>query len=437
MSGIGQPWGRLQPPHAGPVSIRVSRHDPPGGEPPRLAWGNGRSYGDVCRNSAGTLVDGRGADRILEFDGIRGSVICESGLLLRDLQAWLLGHGLWLPVAPGTELITVGGAIANDVHGKNHHRAGSFGHHVRGFELLHGDGRRTWCMPGDDLFRATVGGLGLTGIVTQVELAVERLAGSGWLSERARRTGDLAATLETLARVDTAHTHTAAWLDCLARGPRLGRGVVFAADPADGEGAPPQPGRGPRVPFAPPVSPVRPLTLRAFNALYYHGRRADSGWCLRTYRQVLHPLDGIADWNRLYGRAGFAQCQVRVPEQDHAAVLGELIGRAAREREGSFLVVLKRLGAREPAGMMSFARAGYTLALDFPWRGERTRELVRTLYDIALDAGGGIYPAKDAVMTPAQFRRAFPQADEFAGWIDPACDSDFARRVELTCPDIR
>lgn len=435
MTTIGQPWGRRQPPHSGPVVPRRSRHDGlPAGSHPLLAWGNGRSYGDVCCNRAGTLIEARGASRIFAFDAARGRVRCESGVLLSDLQRLLVPHGWFLPVVPGTELVTVGGAIANDVHGKNHHRAGSFGHHVRELVVLRGDGRRIACGPREHprWFAATVGGLGLTGFIVEAELALRPLPGNGWLRERARRTATLRATLETLAEVDQAHEYTAAWLDCLARGRRLGRGLVLAAD-HDREIAPRPPRRrGRRIALTPPLSPVRPLTLRLFNSIYYHARRADSGWCRRWFRPALHPLDRIQDWNRLYGRAGFVQCQIAIPEQAHETVLTELIERTAHRREGSFLVVLKRLGSSPPPGLLSFARGGYTLALDFPWRGQRTAELVRELYDVALDAGGTIYPAKDAVMTAAQFRRAFPAHEHFSHWIDPAFDSDFARRVELS-----
>lgn len=436
MTAIGQSWGRLQPPHSGPVALRRSRHDGPvAASPPLLAWGNGRSYGDVCCNTAGTLIDGRGADHVLALDTAAGRLRCESGILLRDLQRMLVPRGWFLPVVPGTELVTIGGAVANDVHGKNHHQAGSFGHHVRRLVLLRGDGERIECGPEEraDWFRATVGGLGLTGLITEVEVALKPLAGGGWLTERAWRTGTLAETLARLSEADSRHEYTAAWLDCLARGRRLGRGVVFAGDHAQGIAPPPpESGSGPGVPFALPVSPVRPLSLRAFNALYYRLRRADSGWRARWYRPALHPLDRIGRWNRLYGRAGFAQCQVALPEEGHAAALAGLIDLTARHREGSFLVVLKRLGAAEPPGLLSFARPGYTLALDFPWRGERTRALVRELYDIALAAGGAVYPAKDAVMTPEQFARSFPASAAFRAFRDPAFDSDFARRVELS-----
>lgn len=434
MVATGQPWGRRQGPHTGPVAVRRSRHDAfPRGAGPWLAWGNGRSYGDVCANTNGTLIDARGASRVLEFDPRHGRLRCESGALLADLQRLIVPHGWFLPVVPGTELITVGGAIANDVHGKNHHRAGSFGHHVRALTLLRSDGTCLTCTPEDtpDAFAATVAGLGLTGVITEAELALKPLVGTGWLRERARRTPDLAATLDTLAEVDEAHEYTAVWLDCLARGRRLGRGLVLAADHAADDRQPPAARRGLRVPLTPPISPVQPWSLRAFNALYYHARRDDSGWQPVWYRPALHPLDGLHEWNRLYGRRGFVQCQVAMPPADHAAVLTELIERTARRGEGSFLVVLKRFGAMDSPGRLSFPRAGHTLALDFPWRGERTGALVRELYDVALDAGGTIYPAKDAVMTAEQFRRAFPQHEQFRAWLDPGLRSDFARRVEL------
>lgn len=412
-----------------------SRHDAfPDGNGPWLPWGNGRSYGDVCCNHDGTLIEARAANRILELDTHAGFVRCESGVLLADLQRLLVRHGWFLPVVPGTELITVGGAIANDVHGKNHHGAGSFGHHVRALRVLRSDGERRKCGPSEDAerFAAVVGGLGLTGVITEAELALRPLSGGGWLRQRALRTADLADTLEQLAGMDREHEYTAAWLDCLARGRRLGRGVVMAADHDRVRRPPPMRERTLSVPFSPPVSPVRSWSLRLFNEFYYRARRRDSGWQPCWYRSALHPLDGVRDWNRLYGRGGFVQCQVRVPEGDHERVLARMIEFAARRGEGSFLVVLKRFGARPAAGLLSFPRPGYTLALDFPWRGPATAELVRSLYDIALDAGGSVYPAKDAVMTAQQFRRAFPDHDTFRNWRDPGLCSDFARRVELT-----
>lgn len=435
MTGIGQPWGRRHGPHHGPVASRRSRHDPfPADDGPWLAWGNGRSYGDVCCNAAGTLIEARGASRIIEFDAVGGRVRCESGVLLAELQRLLVPRGWFLPVVPGTDQVTLGGAIANDVHGKNHHRAGSFGHHVRSLVLLRSDGERITCGPDEnaDWFAATVGGLGLTGLIVEAEVALKALPGSGWLQQRTRRTIDLADTLARLSEVDGDHEYTAAWLDCLARGRQLGRGLVVAADHDPQALSRPRCRRARGVPFAPPVSPVRPWTLRAFNELYYCVRRSDSGWRRHWHRSALHPLDGIRAWNRLYGRAGFVQCQVAVPESGHADVLTELIARTAHRGEGSFLVVLKRFGAMPPAGLLSFPRAGHSLALDFPWRGDRTGALVRELYDVALDAGGTIYPAKDAVMTPEQFRHAFPAHEAFTAWLDPGMRSDFARRVELS-----
>lgn len=434
MMVLGQPWGRLQGPHVGPIVTSRSRHDPfPSGDGPWLAWGNGRSYGDVCCNSTGTLIESRGASRIFAFDAARGRIACESGVLLADLQRLLIPHGWFLPVVPGTELVTVGGAIANDVHGKNHHRQGSFGDHVRWLEVLQSDGTRTRCGPAQfpGRFAAVVGGLGLTGLITAAEIALKPLPGSGWLQQRTRRTRDLDETLAVLGEVDRAQEHTAAWLDCQAQGRRLGRGLVLAAEH---DVTPlPRPGRRRRrgVPFTPPVSPMRPWTLMVYNGLYYHLRRGDSGWQRRWYRSALHPLDHVRDWNRLYGRSGFVQCQVVVPEADHAAVLRELLRLAAQRGEHPSLVVLKRFGDRPGTGLLSFPRSGYTLALDFPWRGPRTGALVRELYDVALAAGGSIYPAKDAVMTPVQFRRAFPQYQAFRSWLDPGFGSDFARRVRL------
>jgi len=434
MTVPGDTWGRVMPAHRGPTVRRRSRLEGVPGQGPWLSWGNGRSYGDVACNRDGTLIEARGADRILEIDRGNGVLRCESGALLGALQARVMPLGWFLPVVPGTELVTVGGAVANDVHGKNHHRAGSIGHHVRALELVRSTGERFTCGPElrPQWFQATVGGLGLTGLISWVELRLRAVSAGGWLWSRARREPDLAALLERLQVWDERHEYTAAWFDCLAGTQSRGRGVVSAADHAGSSAG----GKLPRsrhrtVPVTPPLSPVRPAAVRLFNAWYFyrHPRRERPG--VQWYRTVLHPLDHLTDWNRLYGPGGFLQCQIVIPEKDHREVLTALLERIKARGEGSVLAVLKRFGDIAPVGHLSFPRAGYTLALDFPRRGAATDGLVRTIYELALEAGGAIYPAKDAVMSAEQFLRSYPRAGELMSWRDPAVASDFARRVGL------
>jgi FAD/FMN-containing dehydrogenase len=394
-----------------------------------LAHGNGRSYGDVCLNSGGTLLHTRWLDKLLAFDAERGIVRVEAGLKLAELLAWLLPRGWCLPVLPGTALATVGGAVANDVHGKNHASQGSFGHHVLRLELRGSGGERWTCSADEEpeRFRATVGGLGLTGLITWVELGLLRVRDAG-LVTRAQRFARLHEFWTLAGPVDqAAWPYQVAWFDCLhaeARGWLLEARHATEADPPTPAWAP----RARRFPFMPPVSLVNAASLRAFNALYYH-RPLPQGEQVAHALPYLFPLDGIADWYRLYGPRGFYQYQCVLPPPHEREALRELLQRIRRSGEGSFLAVLKRFGARAPAGLLSFPREGATLALDFPDRGARTLALFDELDAVVREAGGALYPAKDARMPPAMFRAGFPAWERFAAFVDPRFQSDFWRRV--------
>jgi FAD/FMN-containing dehydrogenase len=422
-------WGRVFSPRHRVVGVR-DRHAPlPASEDFLLPYGAGRSYGDSCLNDGHTVLHTRGLDRLVAFDPATGLLRCEAGVLLADIVDFALPRGWFLPVTPGTKFVTVGGAIANDVHGKNHHRDGSFGHHVPRLELLRSDGARLECGPerNADMFRATVGGLGLTGLVTWAEVQLVPVRGP-WIRQTATRFVSLAQFFEASEALERAHRYVVAWLDCARQGEA--RGIIFAGDHDDDDN--PVPARGTRAfPFEPPVSLVNGLTLRAFNALYYRTPRAGEGDPrLVPWDAFFYPLDSIRDWNRLYGPRGFYQYQCVVPpgEQGRAA-LAELLARIAASGQGSFLSVLKRFGERPAAGLMSFPMAGYTLALDFPNRGARTLALLETLDAVVLAAGGRVYPAKDARMSPASFRAYFPEWERFRDFIDPRFSSSFWRRV--------
>lgn len=391
-----------------------------------LAYGNGRSYGDVCLNSDATLLHTRGMDRFIAFDSASGVLRCEAGVLLAEILELFVPRGWFLTVTPGTRFITLGGAIANDVHGKNHHRAGSFGCHVRCFELLRSDGSRRLCSPQEnsDWFAATIGGLGLTGLITWVEIELKAIAGSGVAVENTRFNG-LDEFFSINAAAEARHEYTVAWIDCLAARPR---GILMAGDHAAPSGAA-EP-REPRcLPIAPPklpISLINDLSLRAFNQLYYHRRLARQS--LMHYAPFFYPLDSIAHWNRLYGRQGFFQYQFVLPLAARAA-LAEILRDIAASGQGSFLAVLKTFGAAQSPGLLSFPMAGVTLALDFPNRGKRTLALFDRLDAIVGATGGRLYAAKDARMSGEFFRRSNPRLDEFLPFIDPKFSSDFARRV--------
>jgi FAD/FMN-containing dehydrogenase len=394
-----------------------------------LAYGNGRSYGDVCLNEDGVLLATRGLDRFIAFDSGSGVIECEAGVLLHDLIQHTLPHGWFPPVTPGTGFVTLGGAIANDVHGKNHHRVGSFCNHVLEFELQRSDGTVLRCTPAEnrDWFCATAGGLGLTGLIRRVRLQLRRVPGP-WLrgdSQRFRSLGEFF-DLERASSAD--YEYTVAWLDCAAGKSRLGRGVFMRGNHVAGDET--VKSRAPlRASLTPPFSLVNGLTLKLFNRAYFHRPAAEQADALWHYRPFFYPLDGILEWNRMYGPKGFFQYQCVVPEAVAERSLTEMLERIAESGQGSFLAVLKMFGRIPALGMMSFPRPGATLALDFPNRGKRTLALLRALDAITVAAGGAVYPAKDARMSRDSFQQYFPNWRQFTAYVDPAFSSSLWRRV--------
>jgi FAD/FMN-containing dehydrogenase len=389
-----------------------------------LPRGNGRSYGDVCLNDGGHLLTTQRLDHFVEFDRENGILRCESGLLLGEILRVVAPHGWFLPAIPGTQLASVGGAIANDVHGKNHHVAGTFGCHVRGFELLRSDGTRRWCSPTSetDLFCATIGGLGLTGLITVAELQLMRVSAPAFEGE-SLRFRSLSEFFALSAESDRRYDYTVAWIDCLNR---QGRGIFQRARHAS-RACVAKKSLALSVPVTPPLPLVNGLSLRAFNTLYYNLPRK-TPWTVH-YAPFLFPLDGIAHWNRLYGPQGFVQYQCVVPAATAATNIADLLAAIAASGQGSFLAVLKMFGDRPSPGMLSFPRAGATLALDFPMRSSATLKLLERLDRIVDEAGGALYPAKDARMTASGFRRYFPRWEPFREHIDPQFSSGFWRRV--------
>lgn len=395
-----------------------------------LARGNGRSYGDSCLNDGGSLIDMRGLDRVLAFDGLAGRVRCEAGVLLRDLIAATLPRGWFPAVVPGTELVTVGGAIANDVHGKNHHVRGTFGRHVEALELLRSDGVRYRCSAVENvpLFQATIGGMGLTGLIVEAELRLIPVA-SNAIDEETVAFSGLEGFFD-LAESSERHEYTVAWIDQLATGPALGRGLFMRADHGGGR-VPPRSSTRPRlsVPWTPPVPLIGRSSLRLFNNLYR--RRIPAGGRRRTasYRSFFFPLDGIGNWNRLYGPRGLLQHQSVLPPGAAREAVRDMLLRSQRAGLASFLTVLKNFGDLESPGLMSFPRPGTTLTLDFANTGAPTMRLLDELDAIVRDAGGAVCPYKDGRMSPATFKASFPQWHRLERLRDPVLSSSFWRRV--------
>jgi FAD/FMN-containing dehydrogenase len=432
MTDVGQSWGRY--PHARQIIIDVfHRHQVvPPADIKLLPYGNGRSYGDSCLNDGGILLRTRRMDRFIRFDPIHGELECESGVLLADILDLVVPQGWFLPVTPGTKFVTVGGAIANDVHGKNHHVAGTFGQHVTRLELLRSNGERIGCGPQyqAEWFAATVGGLGLTGLITRATLQLRRIT-SPWMSTETHRFMDLDGFFAVSERSAKDHEYTVAWIDCASTGAALGRGLFSCANhaPACPDIRPPAPHTRLGVPCTPPFSLINPLSLKVFNSLYFHRQRGPVVYATTHFDPYFYPLDGIHDWNRIYGPTGFMQYQCVVPSMAASDCLKQLLETISAHGEGSFLAVLKQFGNRTSPGMLSFPRPGATLALDFPNRGKPTLQLLDRLDDLVAEAGGAVYPAKDARMSGRRFRQYFPAWEAFIPYIDPCFSSSFWRRV--------
>jgi FAD/FMN-containing dehydrogenase len=339
-------------------------------------------------------------------------------------------RGWMLPVTPGTQFVTLGGAVANDVHGKNHHVRGTFGRHVRRFSLLRSDRPPLECAPDEhtDLYRATIGGLGLTGVVEWVELQLMPVASSR-LATQTIPFGNLDEFLTLSHELDTQHEYGVAWIDCLGRGASLGRGIYLCADHATDQRFDMPRQRTRSVPFAPPWSPVNAVTLRVFNELYYRRAVAKAGASITDYASYFYPLDGIRNWNRLYGRRGFQQYQLVVPDATARDALHAFLNAIASARTGSFLAVLKRCGALASPGLLSFPMPGISLALDFPQHDARNAALFARLDAIVREAGGRQYPAKDAHMSGADFRAGYPAWQALEQLRDPALMSRFWQRT--------
>lgn len=397
-----------------------------------LPFGNGRSYGDVCLNDGGTLLDCRTLDRFIRFDPDTGVLRCEAGVLLSEILQLAIEKGWFLPVTPGTQFVTVGGAIANDVHGKNHHKAGTFGCHVRCFELLRSDGARLVCSPEDntEFYNATIGGLGLTGVITWAEIQLSRI-NNPYIDYETIRYKNLGEFFALARESDKAYEHTVAWIDCLAKGKHLGRGLFIRGNYAEAlEGKVPKPSAVRLTfPVDPPFPLINHLSLKVFNNLYYRKQWADRVKGLMHYQPFFYPLDAIYAWNRIYGSKGFFQYQCAVPVDRMEEAIFEILVRIGNAGIGSFLAVLKLFGEKSSPGLLSFPMPGATLALDFPNNGEKTLRLLDQLDDVTRSAGGRVNPSKDARMRAEDFQEGYPNWRTMKMYIDPRISSSFWRRV--------
>jgi FAD/FMN-containing dehydrogenase len=400
-----------------------------GDEGSLLPVGLGRSYGDVCLNHGNTLLLTRGMDRMLEFNQETGVLRCEAGVTLAEILEFAVPRGWFLPVTPGTKFVTVGGGIANDVHGKNHHMAGTFGRHILRFELLRSDGSQRICSATEnrEWFEATISGLGLTGLIHWAEIQLKQIVSRKVKYEATKFHG--LDEFVALSEAKRGHEYTVSWIDCVAKGKNAARGIFMCGDHSElAERSEARPEKTISFPFDLPAIALNRSTVGMFNSLYFHKQRKSVSK-LVDYEPFFYPLDAVLHWNRMYGKQGLLQFQCVVPHANGLEAIEGILKTIADSGLASFLAVLKVCGDVASPGMMSFPKPGITLALDFPIREERTFALVDRLGAMTAEAGGRLYAAKDARMTGEQFRQFYPRWREFSGYVDEKFSSSFWRRV--------
>lgn len=395
-----------------------------------LPFGNGRSYGDSCLAASSHVVQMRSLDRFIQADWENGVLLAEAGVTLAEILAIAIPQGWFLSVTPGTQFATLGGAIANDVHGKNHHLRGTFGNHVLRFGLLRHGQEALTCSSSENpaLFAATIGGLGLTGVIEWAEIRLMPIR-SSQIDSTVVRFGGLSEFFALSTELDHQHEYSVAWIDCLAKGSNTGRGVFIVGDHARYGQQEVDQSPKLRVPLTPPLSLINNLSLRAFNEVYWRVHPASRTRLRSSYEPFFYPLDRILHWNRIYGNQGFQQYQCVIPDAVAEVAMRELLGAIAESGQGSFLAVLKRCGDIASPGLLSFPLPGTSLALDFPQKADLDRALFPHLDAIVREAGGRLYPAKDAHMSGNDFRLAYPAWEQLESLRDPALNSLFWKRV--------
>ncbi len=397
-----------------------------------LPYGQGRSYGDCCLNDQGMIIETSHLDHFIQFDKANGILTCEAGVTLDTILKFIVPDGWFLPVNPGTKFISIGGAIANDIHGKNHHQAGTFGRFVRQFELLRSNGDRILCSPEKnvELFQATIGGLGLTGLITWSEIQLKPIA-CPFIDVETIQFKNYEEFFELSAISEKDFEYTVAWIDCLATSLSLGRGLFMRGNhhPTNIDHLKIPKIRHLSIPCFVPNFVLNHWTVKAFNTAYYLKQRKKITHTLVYYDSFFYPLDSILHWNKIYGKRGFFQYQCLVPYEPDLKAIQLLLEKISRSGTASFLAVLKTFGNIPSPGMMSFPKKGVTLALDFANQGLSTLQLFNELDEIVLTYNGSLYPAKDARMSPKIFQTSFPQWKDFAKYIDPKFSSSFWKRV--------
>ena len=406
-----------------------------------IAYGLGRSYGDTPLNENGGTIITTKLNRFLSFDEKTGILECEAGVSFKEILDVFIPRGYFLPVTPGTKFVTVGGAIANDVHGKNHHVEGTFSQHVLDFTLLLASGEVIRCSRTEnaELFWATVGGIGLTGIILTARFKMVPIT-SSYYNVHYQRARNFEEALRLFRESDDQYRYSVAWIDCMSKGGSLGRCVLMRGNNAPAEQVK---AKNPlpilhktklAIPFDFPSFVLNKLTIKAFNSMYYRIHPKDSHK-LVGYESFYYPLDAIHQWNRMYGKRGFVQYQAVFPPETCHEGLKEMLERLSGSNRSSFLAVLKSSGEQNE-GLLSFPKKGYTLALDIPITDESLFPFLRSMDELVLKHGGRVYLAKDSTLSPEHFREMYPRYKEFQAIrnrVDPngIFSSSMARRLKI------
>ncbi|MDE3103805.1 MAG: FAD-binding oxidoreductase [Acidobacteriota bacterium] len=432
-SGRFESWGRYPSYAANLIPLHWQQEYLPATEGlanGALAVGMGRSYGDSCLLKDGNLVVTTGMNRLIAFDPETGLLTAEAGMTLAQILDFAVPRGFFLPVTPGTKYVTLGGAIANDIHGKNHHVAGTFGCHITQLELVRSDGSRRICSPTEnpDWFAATIGGLGLTGFISWATLRLRPIVSRKIDYEGIQFHGideflDLTTQSQNIE-------YTVSWVDCTSTGRNFCRGVFMQGDHSRQPGElTPSPEPKLVFPFEAPGFALNALSVSLFNSVFFHKQLHQRVVALQDYEPFFYPLDKVLHWNRMYGKRGLLQFQYAIPWENAREGTVAILREVAASGLASFLAVLKAFGDVPSPGLMSFPRPGITLALDFPIKQDKTFPLVERLADMTREFGGRLYPAKDAAMTAAQFQAFYPQWQQLARYKDPLLTSSFWERV--------
>ena len=420
-------WGHYPPTKAQSAYVLEPPVSLPYTDCSMLPRGLGRSYGDSCLNESGVLLDTKELYHFRDFS--KGVLEVESGVSLEEILNFAVPRGYFLPVTPGTKFVTVGGAIANDVHGKNHHVAGNFGNHVLELTLLRSNGELVTCSPSQntELFQATIGGLGLTGLIVSAKVRLKKI-NSSYIDQEVIKYKNLGEFFELSS--ETGHEYTVAWIDCFASQNNLGKGLFIRGNHSTQKLAlDVHPNNKKTIPLNFPSRSLNYFSVKAFNTLYYNQQLKKQSSGVVGYDPFFYPLDKINHWNRIYGKPGFFQYQCVVPKAQSHEQMQKILKLISKSGIGSFLVVLKMFGDYKKQGLLSFPEEGATLAMDFPNQGKKVLGLMTALDELVLECGGKVYPAKDARLSKQSFHQMYPEFERFKAFIDPNFSSNYLRRM--------